>query len=95
MVKRAGPQLNVENSKTQSDTFAASVKADQAALENLKVQLSYTKIRTPISGRISQAAVKIGNFARSADVFRSPPLIRWLRLTSHFRFLSAACRNCV
>jgi membrane fusion protein, multidrug efflux system len=68
MLKGAGPQLNVENSKTQSDTFAAAVKADQAALENLKVQLSYTKIRAPISGRISQAAVKIGNFARSADV---------------------------
>jgi multidrug efflux system membrane fusion protein len=67
LVKGAGPQLNVENSKTQADTFSAAVKADIAALENLKVQLSYCSIRAPISGRISQAAVKVGNFARSAD----------------------------
>src|SRR3984893_18198283 len=67
LTKGAGPQLNVENSKTQADSFSAAVKADVAALENLKVQLSYCSIRAPISGRISMAAVKIGNFVRSAD----------------------------
>jgi RND family efflux transporter MFP subunit len=44
------------------------LRSDQAALENLKVQLSYCTIRAPISGRISQAAVKIGNLVRSADL---------------------------
>lgn len=67
LTKGAGPQLNVENSKTQADSFGAAVKADVAALENLKVQLSYCSIRAPISGRISQAAVKVGNFVRQAD----------------------------
>jgi membrane fusion protein, multidrug efflux system len=67
LAKGAGPQLNVENSKTQADSFGAAVKADLAALENLKVQLSYCSIRAPISGRISQAAVKVGNFVRQAD----------------------------
>jgi RND family efflux transporter MFP subunit len=65
--KGAGPQLTVENSKTQVDSFGAAVKADVAALENLKVQLSYCSIRAPISGRIGQAAVKVGNFVRQAD----------------------------
>jgi multidrug efflux system membrane fusion protein len=69
LTKGAGPQLNVENSKTQADAFRAAIKADLAALENLKVQLSYCTIRAPISGRISQAAVKVGNFVRSADTF--------------------------
>jgi RND family efflux transporter MFP subunit len=68
LMKGAGPQLNVENSKTQADTFRAATKADLAVLENLKVQLSYCTIRAPISGRISQAAVKVGNFVRSADI---------------------------
>src|SRR5215467_2503784 len=67
LAKGAGPQLTVENSKTQVDSFSAAVKADMAALENLKVQLSYCGIRAPISGRISQAAVKVGNFVRQAD----------------------------
>jgi RND family efflux transporter MFP subunit len=65
--KGATPQLNVDNSKTQGDMMRAAIRADNAVLENLKVQLSYCFIRAPISGRISQAAVKVGNFARSAD----------------------------
>jgi RND family efflux transporter MFP subunit len=63
----AGPQLTVDNSRTQADTYRAAIRADNAVLENLKVQLSFCFIRAPISGRISQAAVKVGNFARSAD----------------------------
>jgi membrane fusion protein, multidrug efflux system len=68
MAKGAGPQLNVETSQAQAGALAGAVKADLAALENLKVQLSYCSVRAPISGRISQAAIKVGNFARSADV---------------------------
>jgi len=67
VAKGATPQLNVDNSKTQGDTMRAAMRADNAVLENLKVQLSFCFIRAPISGRISQAAVKVGNFARSAD----------------------------
>jgi RND family efflux transporter MFP subunit len=67
VAKNATPVTNLENAKTQADTFRAAIKADMAALENLKVQLSYCSIRAPISGRISQAAVKVGNFVRQAD----------------------------
>ena len=63
----AAPQLNLDNAKTQSDTFRAAIRADEAAIKALRVQLSYCEIRAPISGRISQAAVKIGNFVRAAD----------------------------
>src|SRR5216683_6359010 len=67
VAKSATPVTNLENAKTQADTFRAAIRADMAALENLKVQLSYCSIRAPISGRISQAAVKVGNFVRQAD----------------------------
>jgi RND family efflux transporter MFP subunit len=65
--KGATTQVNVDNAKTQSDTLAATIKADQAALDNLKVQKSYTLIRSPFAGRISAANVKVGNFVRPAD----------------------------
>ena len=65
--KGATTQVNVDNAKTQSDTLAAAIKADQAALDNLKVQKSYTLIRAPFAGRISVANVKVGNFVRPAD----------------------------
>jgi multidrug efflux system membrane fusion protein len=67
--KGAGPQMNVDNFKTQVDMYTAAVKADLAALENLKVQLSYCTIRAPITGQISQAAVNEGNLVRAADTF--------------------------
>jgi RND family efflux transporter MFP subunit len=67
VAKAATPVTNLENAQTQLATFSGALKADQAALENLRVQLSYCSIRAPISGHISMAAVKVGNFVRSAD----------------------------
>lgn len=63
----ATTQVSLDNAKTQADTFRAAIKGDQAALENLKVQLSYCRIMAPIAGRISAASVKVGNFVRPSD----------------------------
>jgi RND family efflux transporter MFP subunit len=65
--KGATTQVNVDNAKTQADILIGTIKADQSALDNLKVQKSYTIIRAPFSGRISVANVKVGNFVRPAD----------------------------
>ncbi len=65
--KGAGTQVNLDNARTQAGIFRASVKANRAALENLRVQLSYCQIRASISGRMSQANVKVGNLVRPAD----------------------------
>lgn len=65
--KGATTQVNVDNAKTAADTATATIQADQAILDNLKVQKSYTRIVAPISGRISAASVKVGNFVRPAD----------------------------
>jgi len=65
--KGATTQVNVDNAKTQADILIGTIKADRSALDNLKVQKSYTLIRAPFSGRISAANVKVGNFVRPAD----------------------------
>lgn len=65
--KGATTQVNVDNTKTQVDTLKATILADEAALDNLKVQKTFTLIRAPIAGRISAAMVKVGNFVRPAD----------------------------
>jgi multidrug efflux system membrane fusion protein len=67
VAKGATPILNLDNAKTQVGTFSGAIKADQAQIQNLKVQLSYCTIKAPISGRISAAALKVGNFVRVAD----------------------------
>jgi RND family efflux transporter MFP subunit len=68
VAKSATPITNLDNAKTQAAVFAAAMKADEAALQNLKVQQSYCTIRASIAGRISSASVKVGNFVRSADL---------------------------
>lgn len=70
--KNATPINNLENAKTQSGVFRGAVRATEAQIENLKVQLSFCVIRAPITGRVSMAAVKVGNIARLADP--GPPL---------------------
>src|SRR5215203_4032000 len=65
--KGATTQVNLDNAKTTADILAGTIKADQSALDNLKVQKSYTLIRAPFSGRIGTANVKVGNFLRPAD----------------------------
>src|SRR6476661_4822682 len=65
--KGATTQVNVDNAKTQADILTGTIKADQSALDNLRVQKSYTTIHAPFAGRISAANVKVGNFVRPAD----------------------------
>jgi RND family efflux transporter MFP subunit len=67
VAKSATPVINLDNAKTQADVYRAAIKSDQGLLDNLKVQLSYCTITAPITGRISAAAVKVGNFVRQAD----------------------------
>jgi len=67
VAKAATPVVNLDNAKTQADVYTAAIQADQGVLENLKVQRTYCTVTAPISGRISAAAVKVGNFVRQAD----------------------------
>ncbi|HEY5215878.1 MAG TPA: efflux RND transporter periplasmic adaptor subunit [Pseudolabrys sp.] len=68
VAKSATPVVNLDNAKTQSEVFGAAIKSDTGLLDNLKVQLSFCTVTAPISGRISAANVKVGNFVRQADL---------------------------
>jgi len=74
--KGATPVTNLDNAKTQVGIYTAAIKADEGTIENLKVQLTYTTIRAPITGRISMAAVKVGNFVRQADLIPLATIIQ-------------------
>lgn len=67
LAKGATTQLNLDNATTQTNVARGQLAADEAAVENLKVQIGYCSIRAPISGRASMAAVKVGNLVRPAD----------------------------
>ncbi|MCF6312558.1 MAG: efflux RND transporter periplasmic adaptor subunit [Verrucomicrobiales bacterium] len=60
-------KLDVEKSRANEKAAEAAVKVAQAALDNAKIDLSYTKITAPEPGRTSRALVDIGNLVGSGD----------------------------
>ena len=53
--------------KTTRDAAEATVAADHAAVETARVQLSYTKVRSPISGRTGKVILPVGNNVKAND----------------------------
>jgi len=53
--------------KTTADALRETVKADSAAVENIRVQLGYTSIYSPIDGRTGNLNVDMGNIVKEND----------------------------
>jgi multidrug efflux system membrane fusion protein len=51
----------VEADRAAIESAKAQILADQASIDNIKVQLSYTTIASPIDGRTGNVEVKVGN----------------------------------
>ncbi|MGE5843117.1 MAG: efflux RND transporter periplasmic adaptor subunit [Deltaproteobacteria bacterium] len=54
-----------------AEAAEALVKADQAAVENLQLQLGYCSIRSPISGRTGSFMIQKGNLVKANDENKS------------------------
>jgi len=65
--RRAVSQSDLDAAVAQHDAAAASVEAAEANLRASQIQLSYTKVRSPIHGIIGMSSAKVGDF-----VGRSP-----------------------
>lgn len=61
------PQQDFDNQKALVDQLEATIKADQAAVDSAKVQLNYTRIVAPISGRTGIRQVDQGNIVKAND----------------------------
>lgn len=65
--KQATTQVNLDNARTAAAVTTAQLAADQAALDNLKVQLSYYTLRAPVAGRVGVFAYKAGSIVRAIE----------------------------
>ncbi len=63
----AGPSQTVDTLRATVATQAAVVQAAQAALENAQLQLSFTRIVSPIDGRVGQRLVPAGSTVHTTD----------------------------
>jgi multidrug efflux system membrane fusion protein len=57
----------VETSRSSAAALEATVEADRAAVESVKVQLQYATITSPIAGRTGALMVHEGNLVRAQD----------------------------
>jgi membrane fusion protein, multidrug efflux system len=63
----AGTRQQADTQRAVVAQFEALVKSDQAAIDNAKAILSYTKITAPIDGRTGIRLVDEGNIVRASD----------------------------
>ncbi len=57
----------LEDVQTAVQVLEAAIRADEAAIENARVNLSYTTIRSPIDGKTGAVVLKRGNLVKSND----------------------------
>jgi len=60
-------QQQVDTQKSTADQFEGAVRADQAAIDNAKLQIEYCHITAPASGRIGLRLVDAGNIVHASD----------------------------
>ena len=61
------PAQKLEDVTTSQAVFEATVRASEAALETARVNLNFTTIRAPITGRTGSVALKQGNVVKAVD----------------------------
>ena len=53
--------------RTNADALKAAVRADQAAVENAKIQLGYSSVYSPLDGRTGTLMIHPGNVVKAND----------------------------
>jgi len=78
--KGATTQVNLDNAKTQADILIGTIKADQSALDNLKVQKSYNHHPRAIFGTDQRSQCQSRQFSYARPIRRRwPSSTRWRR----------------
>ena len=61
------PKQQVDTQQAQVGQYQGAIKADQATIDNAKLQLVYAHITAPISGRVGLRLVDMGNIVHATD----------------------------
>jgi membrane fusion protein, multidrug efflux system len=65
--KNVAAQAKLDEVTAKRGEAHGAMLAEKAALEKAKLQLGYTDIRAPISGRIGRAPISVGNYVTAAS----------------------------
>jgi membrane fusion protein, multidrug efflux system len=71
--------------KAQRSAAAAAVKADEARLEQARLDLSYTQIRAPIDGMVGERSVQVGNYVSAGTTLMTVVPLDEVYIESNYR----------
>ena len=89
----AGQRSTVDDAQAQQASLAAQVLLAQAQLRSSQINLDYTEIHAPISGKIGRTALTVGNVV-SPNSGALVTIVSQTRCTCCFRSRSARCSIC-
>src|SRR5208337_3304934 len=61
------PKQQLDTQQAQVGTYEGAIKADEATIDNAKLQITYSHITAPISGRVGLRLVDMGNIVHASD----------------------------
>jgi multidrug efflux system membrane fusion protein len=61
------PKQQMDTQQSQVGQFDGAIKTDQATIDSAKLQLSFTRVTAPISGRVGLRLVDAGNMVHASD----------------------------
>lgn len=61
------PQQQFDTQRSMMGQLEGAVRADQAQIDNVKLNLVYTRITAPVSGRVGLRQVDVGNMVHASD----------------------------
>lgn len=64
---KAGPSQDVDTYRAQLAAQQATLQADQAALDAARLQLEFTQVKAPLTGRTGQRLLDVGAIAHGAE----------------------------
>ena len=67
LAQDSAPEQQVATQNSLVNQYLGTIQADQSQIDNAKLQLTYTRITAPISGRVGLRQVDAGNIVHQSD----------------------------
>ena len=83
-VDAATAETNVVAAQADRDGAIAAQEASQATLDQAKLNLDYTEVRTPIDGRVGKTLVKVGNLVGDSGATHLTTVISYDPIYANF-----------
>ncbi len=77
-------RATLEQYEAKRDSLIATIAADEAAIKNAELELSYTLIKAPISGQVSASLVDVGNLVGYGESTRLTTIVDTSKIYTYF-----------